>query len=607
MPENPFSSHLLNTSSQKKWKKIGAKKRSGILVPLFSLYSQNSVGIGDLEDLHLLVDWCLETGNSTIQFLPLNETGSLFCPYDAFSSFALEPLYLAFNKIPFLDKKALQPKLEELRAKFASSSRYVDYGIKKEKLKLFWDIFTVARCLLPEADNFIAENKYWLEDFALFKVLKDTHQGRPWYEWEDKYKNREAAALAAFSREHEEELNFQVWLQWLLYGQLQRAKAYANAKGIIFKGDLPILVSRDSADVWAHPEFFKLEFAAGAPADMYAALGQRWGMPTYNWERIASDGYRYLKEKLKYAENFYDILRIDHVVGLFRIWSIPYAEPLENMGLNGTFDPADEGKWREHGRNILSVMLESTSMLLCAEDLGVIPAACPEALWDFGIPGNDVQRWMKDWKARHDFLKPQEYRMLSVAMLSTHDTTNWAGWWENEAGTVDEALFMRRCAGRIDYNAVGDKLFDPKLSGHGRLRWLNSINSVDKLLAVLGKPKEEVADFIDMYENTYHEKEKLWKHFGFFASMREKCDTNIIKHALRITLDSSAIFCINTLVDWLYLTDIFKGDSYAYRINTPGTISDKNWSLRIPIPLEELLKYKVCGEIKKMVVASGRV
>ncbi len=228
------------------------------------------------------------------------------------------------------------------------------------------------------------------------------------------------------------------------------------------------MVSRDSADVWVHPEFFKLEFAAGAPPDMYTALGQRWGMPTYNWDKIWADGYRYLKDKLKYAQEFYDILRIDHVVGIFRIWNIPYNEPQENQGLNGFFDPQDKNKWEGHGKKILSAMLGSTNILLCAEDLGVIPKVCPKTLKEFGIPGSDVQRWVKDWKAKHDFLAPKDYRVLSVAMLSTHDTTNWPAWWKNEAGTVDEALFIRKCTDhrQIDFSHIKDKLFDLAHSGN---------------------------------------------------------------------------------------------------------------------------------------------
>jgi len=591
------------------WERIGRSKRAGILAPLFSIYSKDSIGIGDFGDLKLLIDWTNKTGNSIIQLLPLNEVGSLFCPYDALSSLALEPMYISLGTLSLAKDKSLQDKIDNLKKTFPAGKPYVDYGIKKAKIGLLWEIYLKEKNLNSLAfKKFQEENKYWLNDFALFKVLKGYHQGLPWYKWEDKYKNRQTATLEIFQKEHEKEIGFQIWIQWQLCKQFKEVKAYAQEKKVWLKGDLPILVSRDSAEVWAHPEFFNLEFASGAPADMYAALGQRWGMPTYNWERIAADGYKYLKEKLRYAQNFYDILRIDHVVGIFRIWSIPYNEPLENQGLNGFFDPKDEKKWEAQGKKILSVIVNNTNMFICAEDLGVIPKACPKVMEELGIPGNDVQRWAKDWKVKHDFLKPQDYRFLSVAMLSTHDTTNWPAWWDYEAGTIDEGLFKRICSDhrQIGFSQVKAQLFDSGRSSHGRLRWLGRIDSVKKLVAILGKRKEELKDFIDLYENSYQEKEKLWLQLKLKGPMREKCDSEIIKAALQITLESRAIFCIQSLIDWLYLTDIFKGAPYQYRINTPGTISDKNWSLVIPISLDALLKHKVCQEIKVLIVSSGR-
>jgi 4-alpha-glucanotransferase len=252
-------------------------------------------------------------------------------------------------------------------------------------------------------------------------------------------------------------------------------------------------------------------------------------------------------------------------------------------------------------------MLSNTGMLLCAEDLGIIPRICIDTLRGLGIPGNDVQRWVKDWDNRHDFLEPKEYRELSVAMLSTHDTTNWPAWWENEAGTVDEALFMRKCKERgIDYEFVRRQLFDQKLSGHGRLRWKFGVDSADKLCGVLGKRKDEVKDFVDLYLNTYQEKALLWKHLGLTGAMREKCDSKIFEAALKVPLQSRAVFCINTIFDWLYLTDCLSGDPYQYRINTPGTISKSNWSLTIPVSLERLIKDRINKKILTLVQSSGR-
>ncbi|MBU0895527.1 MAG: 4-alpha-glucanotransferase [Candidatus Omnitrophica bacterium] len=599
--------NLLKTLSSDKWKTIGTYRRAGLLAPLFSVYSKNSAGIGDFGDLKLLVDLCEKTGCSILQLLPMNEIGATFCPYDAISSFALEPAYVSLSAVPSADDKAIKARIERIKKFFPVGRGHIDYAIREEKRQALLDIFIAGGASAPGFKKFTESNKYWLDDLALYKVIKTHNLGKPWYEWREGYAYRDKDALSQFEAEHKKDIVFQKWIQWVLYGQFKAAKEYAASKSVLIKGDLPILISRDSADVWAHPEYFKLDFAAGSPPDMYCSKGQRWGMPTYDWDRIAADNYRYFKEKLEYAENFYDILRVDHVVGLFRIWSIPYDEPPESEGLKGSFDPPDENVWRDHGSRILSVMSENTDMLLCAEDLGMIPKACPEVLKEFGIPGNEVERWVKDWSVTHDFLAPKEYRAVSVAMLSTHDTTNWAAWWDNEAGTVDQALFIRKCRDRgIDFESVKEKLFDPKRSGHGRLRWQNIVSTKEIYVGILGKREEELMDFLDMYENTYGEKEKLWVQFKLKGAMREKCDTDIITSALNITLSSRSIFSIELLMDYLYLADVFKGDPYQYRINVPGTIAKTNWSLVLPLSLEELLKHKVAGKIEAMVEASDR-
>ena len=601
MPELNIPNYLSESISSANWNNLGFKKRAGVLIPLFTVHSKDSYGVGDLGDLKLVIDWVKLTANSIIQLLPMNEAGPLFCPYDALSSFALEPAYICLKDLPEISGKKFDSSLAD--------ASHVDYALKAEKLQLLWDVYLVSD-LSEELDfeEFQRENSYWLLDFALFKVLKDYYQGKPWYEWEQGFKNRQPELLRQFQQDNIEKITFQMWLQWILFKQFKEAGAYASRNNILIKGDLPVLVSRDSADVWSHLEFFKLDFAAGAPPDMYCCKGQRWGMPTYNWEAIARDNYRYIKEKLKYAQEFYNILRIDHVVGLFRIWSIPYHDLEENQGVNGVFDPLDEQLWCQHGRKILSVLVQNTKMLLCAEDLGVIPKCCTDTLLEFGICGNDVQRWVKDWNKRHDFLEPQEYRALAVAMLSTHDTTNWKAWWQYEAGTVDEALFIRKCNERkIDFAKVTLKLFDADLSLHGRLRWSKAIDCPDKLLWELGRKKEEVGDFIELYENTFGEKEKLWKLLDCSGQMTEVASSDLLAKIIKLVLSSRAIFCINPIWDYLGLADIFKGDPYQYRVNVPGTISPKNWSLRLPVSLEELLVHPLNQQIRKMVVDSERI
>lgn len=600
---------LLGLASGGKWKKFGTDIRSGMVVPLFSVFSHQSCGIGDFDDLRLLVDLCVKTKSSILQLLPMNEVGPLFCPYDSISAFALEPVYLSLRGLASKSNWAAD-RVARLKSEFPLKGRKnVDYRIKIGKLALLWELFTGMKSVTDrDFDRFQQENAYWLTDFALFKVIKAYCGGKAWWDWEEGLRSRDPGAVEKFSKEHGQELLFQKWLQWQLYRQFGEVKKYAGSKGILIKGDLPILVSRDSADVWAHKELFKLEFDAGAPPDMYCAKGQRWGTPTYNWDRIFAEGGLYLKAKLDYAQNFYDLLRIDHVVGLFRIWSIPQNEPRENYGLNGFYDPGEEWRWEEHGKRILLFILQNSGLLLCAEDLGTVPHQCTKVLAELGIPGNDVQRWTKDWINRHDFLPPQEYRFLSATMLSTHDTTNWPAWWENEAGTIDEGLFRRKCADRgIDFEAVRGRLFDPARSRHGRLRWLLEIYAVDILVDRLGRRREEVGDFIELYVNSFQEKEKLWEQLKMPGPMREESSPALVKAVTARTLASRSVFFLNLLIDWLYLDgSLLPGDPYANRINTPGTVSDANWSLLVPVALEELLAHPVCAQINELNEASGR-
>jgi len=311
-----------------------SRKKSGILIPLLSIYSKNSFGAGDLADLKKAIDWARDAGNSIIQLLPMNDMGGLFCPYDALCAFALEPLYISLSDLSLPKDRSLKRQIEALRKNLSIDKKYVNYSIKKEKLRILREIFLLDASADAESfSRFRSDNVYWLPDYALFKALKSKFADSAWYDWPVEFRDRDKDALEDFRKAHTQEIDFEEWIQWQLFEQFKQVKEHAGRKKVFLKGDLPILVSRDSSDVWSHQGFFKLEFASGAPADMYCAKGQRWGMPTYNWGKIADDGYNYLKEKLKFAENFYDIIRIDHVVGLFRIWSIPYHEPFENQGL----------------------------------------------------------------------------------------------------------------------------------------------------------------------------------------------------------------------------------------------------------------------------------
>jgi len=605
---------FLETESAEKWSALGLKRRAGIMVPLFSAYSDKSVGIGDFADIDQLVSFCTRTGNSILQLLPMNDTGNAFCPYDAASSFALDPVYLALRhhwiKPEFGFKQRndkgedIKVAIEKLRQRFTVKNAHVDYGIKEAKLDFLRQFFS-GEPLPSEFYSWCRINSFWLEDYAMYKAIQKKEGNIPWEKWQAPLREKRKEDVSRLGTAHKKEILFNKWIQWLAYKQMSAAHKHAKGNNVLLMGDLPIFVARDSADVWAHREFFNLDFAAGAPPDMYSARGQRWGMPIYRWEEIAAQNFRYICEKLLYAQNFYDILRIDHVVGLFRIWAIPVSEPPENKGLNGSFIPPEESAWEGNGLRILRVMNQATGMLLCAEDLGIVPEACPSVLSRLGIPGMSVQRWMRDWAKTKDFLTSGQYPQLSVATLSLHDTSIWSDWWQNEAGTVDYELFEEKCTTyNISAKNLIPVLFNLENSSPGRLRWKHEISSPEDFCRAVGRRQSEIQELLTLYLDTYMEREKCAAVLGI--RQMDLAGREYLKSALMLTFNSPSIFCIQLLLDWLDIAGMLP-QGRIFRYNTPGTLSPDNWSLRLPCSIKELEQSDTAEMMREMVRSSGRI
>lgn len=605
---------FLSGPTQKHWKHFGTQKRAGVATPLFSIYSEQSAGIGEIPDLQLLADWCVKTGMSIIQLLPLNDVGFSFTPYDAQSMFALDPMYLSVQKVKYVPPEEAQILHADLRKIFPTGTKSIDYGIKKAKLAALWQLFQKRESSGEKLFRaFCEQQKHWLDDYVCYRVLKHRFDETAWEAWPEEWKSKKTEAIVQLEAEEKEKMDFWRWLQWQLAEQLKDVKKDANAKGVLILGDLPFLVSRDSSDVWSHQSYFKLDRLAGAPPDAFFANGQRWGMPPYHWGAIAERGFDYVIEKLRYAEQFYDFFRIDHAVGLFRIWTIATAEPLENAGLNGTFDPQDENEWEAHGRRLLDVMLENTAMLPCAEDLGVVPDCSFRTLADYHIPGMDVQRWSRDWGKTYDFLDPSKYRKNSMTVVSTHDMTSLKGWWHFEVGTVDEILFQRRLGERgIDFDAVKGRLFDLKNSAHGRLRWNPEVKGIPELLAVLNIPEQDAWVFIDLYRSSIDEKQRFLKFLYGEGDHQDPAvsDEAFVAFACRLferANESASIFSVQLLQDWLTCEPSFKSDPWYYRINFPGTMGPQNWTLVLPYSLEQLLRMPVVDRLLKINQSTGRI
>lgn len=606
---NGIYNYFLTSKSAKQWNRFGAKRRAGILAPLFSIFSENSAGIGEIPDIKLLVEWCAKIGASIIQLLPMNDVGFDFAPYSCQSTFALEPMYLSLEKIAGIDVNLFEKDIKKIKKDFPAGKKRVNYGIKKAKLAILSKMFDSIEKCPEEYEDFVEKNHFWINDYAVFKVLKEENNEKEWESWEDTLKNNDGESVENFRENNFERVNFHIWMQWQLYLQFRDAKKYANSKGVFIQGDLPFLVARDSSDVWAHQHYFNLDFSSGAPPDMYFAKGQRWGMPTYKWDNIENNKFDYLIEKVKLAQNFYDMFRIDHFVGLFRLWTISLDEPADTYGLKGRFDPENEGLWKEHGQTILLAMTDNSNMLPCAEDLGVVPACSYETLKEFAIPGMDVQRWTRDWGNTYDFKPAERYRENSVAIISSHDMTPLVTWWENEASTVDAMLVAKDCEEKgFDHEEVRSKLFDATISSAGRLRWRKEINTPEEVLKVLGRTRDQAWMFYDMHRESYDEKTKFLKLIGMEGADPDRTTKDFIRAAIRTAGSAASIFCIQLLQDLLSLGDYFeKWDKYDLRVNTPGSTGDRNWSIVMPLSLEKMLNMDINKEIMEINKETNRI
>ena len=295
---------------------------------------------------------------------------------------------------------------------------------KMEKLKVFFDKTFDATVQTEPYQAFVNDNP-WLTAYAQFKALKEQFGGKHWQEWPLKARADKKAA------------DFYVFLQFHAFRQMEQVKSHANAKQVFLKGDIPILISPDSADVWSESGLFNLNMGAGAPPDAYNPLGQSWGFPLFNWDAMKKEDNRWWKQRLSVAGKFYHIYRIDHVVGFFRIWGIERGK----KAVEGSFFPPDPAVWMRHGKEILEMMIDASSLLPMAEDLGTIPEGVYPILKELGICGTKVIRWQRK---EGRYIPFNEYEPLSLTTLSTSDMEPLGLWWKKyPAESVPFAEYMR--------------------------------------------------------------------------------------------------------------------------------------------------------------------
>lgn len=317
---------------------------AGTAIPVFSLRTEKDFGVGDFYDIIELVDWAAATGQSIIQLLPINDTTMTHTwtdsyPYNANSCFALHPMYLRLEEMGQLNDRQAQSRFETLR-KELNESPTVDYErvnqAKNEFTRLLFAQQGKAEMTSKEFKKFVTDNESWLKPYAAFCTLRDLYHTADMSMWEE-YAVYKPLKIERFIKLHSDEINYIYYIQYHLDKQLRHVRNYAHSKGIAFKGDIPIGISRNSVDAWISPELFNLDCSAGAPPDDFSILGQNWGFPTYNWEVMARDGFAWWKARFRKIAEYFDAYRIDHVLGFFRIWQIPLNAL---HGLLGVFNPA---------------------------------------------------------------------------------------------------------------------------------------------------------------------------------------------------------------------------------------------------------------------------
>lgn len=402
-------------------------------VPLFSLHSKESCGIGEFPDLLPLVPWCRSLGFTILQLLPLNDSGIDSSPYSAISAYALNPLHLGLKRLP----RAL-PLFKPI-----GQQPRIDYKAVREARESFLQSYFAQEFpVIGRTESyrqFCAENS-WLKGYALFKTLKEKRQWQPWRLWPVELASPSSATLTELYALYAEAIDYHSFIQYLCFTQLQEVKRLANGAGVFLKGDIPICLSAESADVWLNPHMFLKGLTVGAPPDMYNPEGQNWGFPVYDWERLKKEDFGWWRRRLAVATPLYDLYRVDHIVGLFRFWVIPEGASAKG----GYFLPVKKEEWLAQGERILRLLLESSPMLPIGEDLGTIPPEVRLCMHRLGVCGTKVMRWERMWKEDGRYIPIRSYPSDSLTTVSTHDSETLALWWRNQTEEVERLVQARR-------------------------------------------------------------------------------------------------------------------------------------------------------------------
>lgn len=539
---------------------------AGVLVPVFALRTEQDVGIGDTEGVRQMIDWCHALRLNLLQTLPINEVSDDNSPYNAISSLAIEPTTLAVTPehLPDLAPDrfaalATPELLAELRRGLVLYPRV--RRLKRELLEAAFDGFLAQHhgrdtVRAREFAAFTAANSGWVSDYALFRVLMEENGGSPAFTWwpaEQQDPTRARAWLAALPTERREALIrkqlFFTYVQWLAFTQWTALKAYGTARQVFLMGDIPFGVGRCSADVWANPAIFDLEWSGGAPPEKVFKVdpftekwGQNWGIPNYRWDELRRRDFDWWRTRVGNIQKVFHLYRIDHVLGFFRIYSFPWTPdrnaeflPLTEAGaaqraggrLPGFKQfpddtPEHKAANQAQGEELLRVVQEASGeTTVVAEDLGVVPEYVPPTLLKLGLPGFRIPMLFREPDGRYS--DPKAYPRLSLAQPATHD-------------------------------------HPPLAAG-----WVEAWQSIDSGRDVEGARRE-------------------LRHLLDFAGLKDLTPPREFTDGVHEAV-SRAVLGANSWLAVFQITDVL---GMTERFNTPGSVSASNWSHRLPLTVGQL-------------------
>ena len=623
---------------------------AGTAIPVFSLRSRESFGVGEFLDLKLLVNWAAATRQRVIQVLPVNDTSMTGTwedsyPYNANSSFALHPQFLRLTRAGVVEDDEYRRLRDELNA-----LPEVDYErVNRTKQRLLREAFarnaayTASR---PDYQAFIDENRAWLIPYAVYCTLRDEQGTADFTRWGEmsRYDTKRVEEYALRKRD---EVAYHCYVQFHLHLQLAEACNYARSRGIILKGDLPIGVSRTSADAWQSPRLFHLDSQAGAPPDAFSAMGQNWGFPTYDWERMARDHYTWWRARLRKMSEYFDAYRIDHILGFFRIWEIP-AEAIH--GLLGHFNPAlpySAEELRQIGFDV-------------ERGFGTTPPLDDATLGDFfGDRAGEVrERCLKEGRLRPEFstqcrvaaqltgedeptsrlreglmallndvlfVEDPRHKGFFHPRIAGHATRSYrmlAHWQQEAFNRLHEEFFYRRhdrfwkesALGKLpalqtatDMLPCGEDLGMIPACVPETMRMLQILSlEIQRMPKNLGETFADPAryPYLSVCTTSTHDMNPLraWWEEDHEVTTRfyhevlhgegpapRSCESWICRRIIEMHLASPAMFTILPLQDWLAIDETLRApDPHKERINIPA-IPRYQWRYRMHLCLEELL------------------